>query len=132
MKVVKCSDDTYAQIADHADQRHVSISRAVSELVSGRVATPEYFEQMALPLEAVREVVREELQRNLRDVVGTVTEGCVECRSKDRDLADREHRIQELEAQIEEDKRVQDFGFFAEFVVHAKRARIAQKRIIRR
>jgi len=62
MKVLRCSDDTYALIADHAGQRHLSLSQAVGELVSERVGGSGYAEDMALPVETVREVVREELQ----------------------------------------------------------------------
>ena len=67
MKVLRCSDDTYALIAEHAGQRHLSLSQAVGELVSERIVSPNYAEDMALPVESVREVVREELQRTLGD-----------------------------------------------------------------
>lgn len=67
MKVLRCSDDTYALIADHAGQRHLSLSQAVGEMVSERVVEPEYAEDMALPMETVRQVVREELERTLGD-----------------------------------------------------------------
>lgn len=66
MKVLRCSDDTYALIADHAGQRRLSLSQAVGELVSERVVGPDYAEEMALPVETVRQVVREELQEALR------------------------------------------------------------------
>jgi len=67
MKVIKCSDDTYAIIADHAGQRRLSLSQSVAELVNERIVTPDYAEDMALPLESVRDVVRDELQRTLGD-----------------------------------------------------------------
>lgn len=67
MKVLRCSDDTYALIADHAGQRRLSLSQAVGELVSERVVSSDYVEDMALPVESVREVVREELERTLGD-----------------------------------------------------------------
>jgi len=67
MKVLRCSDDTYALIADHAGQRRLSLSQAVGELVSERVVSPDHLDEMALPVESVREVVREELQRTLGD-----------------------------------------------------------------
>lgn len=81
MKVLRCSDDTYAIIADHAGQRRLSLSQALGELVNERVVSPEYAEDMALPVETFRDVVREELQRTfgdadqLRGGVGTWLQG---------------------------------------------------------
>lgn len=65
MKVIRCSDDTYALIADHAGQRHLSLAQAVSELVGDRVISPEYAQEIAQHAETVREVVREELDRTI-------------------------------------------------------------------
>lgn len=67
MKVLRCSDDAYALIAEHAAERRLSLSQAVGELVSEKVASPEYIEEMALPVESIRQVVQKELQRTLGD-----------------------------------------------------------------
>ena len=67
MKVLRCNDDTYALVADHAARTHLSLAQALNDLVSEKVGSAEYADEVALPIETVREVVREELQRTLGD-----------------------------------------------------------------
>lgn len=120
MKVIRCSDDAYALIADHAGQRNLSLSQAVGELVTERVSSPDHLKDMALPVEAVREVVREEIQRTLEGVKATVNDECFDCKLKDRDLADSGKRIVELNDAIALAKLAHRFASFAEAMDHAR------------
>jgi len=47
MKVVRCSDDTYAVILQHAARRGTNITRAVDELVTGTGSSLEQGEGLA-------------------------------------------------------------------------------------
>ena len=120
MKVIKCSDDTYALIADHAAQRRLSLSQAVGELVSERVVSPEYVEDMALPVETVREVVRQELQRNIGEAEVAAAAHERVHRLKDQQIAEKKQQIAEMDRQIEEMRGRQLFHSLAEAVAHAK------------
>ena len=58
MKVIKCTDEVYDQVAAHASERGITLTRAVGELVVGQV-------DMELPVDKVREVIKEELEVRL-------------------------------------------------------------------
>jgi len=88
MNVIRCSDKTYALISDYATERHIPLSKAVDEMVSGQLSKDMELpservrevvrEEMALPVEAIREVVREELDRVLGEPADFVDDDDIE------------------------------------------------------
>jgi len=64
MKVVRCNDDTYSLILEHAAQRGCNITRAVDELVTGQLSSEQNVQSSGDP-EELRTIVRGELRELL-------------------------------------------------------------------
>ena len=56
VKTVRCSDDSYALIAERASQRRIPLAQAVDELVSGQLSA-DYGMQLGLGVEEVAAVM---------------------------------------------------------------------------